>query len=267
VSKKNIAYSTNTISDFYASNRRSWRELYPSERHMFEAIAASGTDFSNVLDVGCAVGGLGEALMERFNTLASYTGVDVHREAIASAATLPSRISGEREFIAADICNCPQLAGRTFDIVTALGVADFNLDSDGILAKCWEHVRPGGRLVISLRLTLGEGICDVEQSYQYIWFDRELPPPPDAERAPYTVFNIGSAIGWLSRQVPTPDLIQLYGYWGKPAPTAHTRYDRLVFSVIAMRKPAPNHVVKEPLVEAELPAGIFMSSPAPRRSS
>jgi SAM-dependent methyltransferase len=267
VSKKNIAYSTNTMSDFYASNRRSWPELYPSERHIFEAIAARGTDFSSVLDVGCAAGGLGEALMERFGTLASYTGVDVHREAIASAETLSSRIRGKREFIAADICHCPQLAGRTFDIVTALGVADFNVDSDGILAKCWEHVRPGGRLVISLRLTPGEGISDVEQSYQYIWFDRELPPPPDAERAPYTVFNIDRAIGWLSRQVPTPDLIQLYGYWGKPSPTAHTRYDRLVFSVIAMRKPAHDHVVNEPLIEAELPPGIFMSSPASRRSS
>jgi SAM-dependent methyltransferase len=264
---KNIAYSTNTISDFYASNRRRWLELYPSERRIFEAIAARGADFSSVLDVGCAAGGLGEAVMERFGTLTSYTGVDVNRQAITTAAALPSRIPGSREFIAADICHCPRLAGRTFDLVTALGVADFNVDSDGILAKCWEHVRPHGRLVISLRLTPGEGICDVNRSYQYIWFERESSPPPDAERAPYSVFNTGRAIGWLSRQAPPPDLIQMFGYWGKPSPTARTQYDRIVFSVVAMRKPAVEQAAGEPVIEAELPAGIFMPPPPSLHSS
>ena len=264
---KNIAYRTHIISDFYRSHRRSWTELYPSERGIFEAIAARGADFSTVLDVGCAAGGLAEALMEHFGSLHSYTGIDVNQPAIAVARTLPSRIAGERTFIAADICDCAELDGHTFDLVTALGVADWNVDSYGILAKCWEHVRPGGRLVISLRLTPHESVCDIDRSYQYIWFDRESPPPHGTERAPYSVFNVRDAVGWLCRQVPTPDLIQISGYWGAPSPTAHTLYDRIVFSAIAMRKPAAEKAAVEPVIEVDLPDDIFTPPCPDRRSS
>jgi SAM-dependent methyltransferase len=264
---KNIAYRTHIISDFYRSHRRSWAELYPSERRIFETIAARGADFSTVLDVGCAAGGLAEALMEHFGSLHSYTGIDVNQPAIAVARTLPSRIADKRTFIAADICDCAELDGHAFDLVTALGVADWNIDADGILAKCWEHVRPGGRLVISLRLTPGEGVSDIDRSYQYIWFDRESAPPPEAERAPYSVFNVDAAIGWLCRQAPTPDLIQISGYWGTPSPTAHTLYDRIVFSAIAMRKPASRKPANEPAIETDLPDDVFRPLSPHRHSS
>jgi len=248
----NIVYQSDAISAFYRTHRRRWSEFYPSEQTIFEKLAAQGARFANVLDVGCAAGGLGEALMERFGSLVSYTGVDLNRQVIEAGRVLPSRI-GVRTLLAADVCNCPELDGRRFNLVTALSVADWNVDATGIMAKCWEAVRPEGYLVISLRLTPERTVCDISRSYQFIWFD-PTPPPPGVERAAYNVFNVDEALEWLGGLDPRPAAIDCYGYWGKPSAMAHTPYDRLVFSVIALRK--SNGPVGDIAIATDLPADV-----------
>src|SRR5262245_23032117 len=263
---QNIAYRTDAIGDFYATHRRRWQDFYQSERHVFEILAARGADFSHVLDVGCAAGGLGDALNERFGTLASYTGVDINRHAAEVGAGLASTKGPAKAFIAADICECPELDGRTFGLVTSFGVADWNVDAVGIVAKCWEHVRPNGYLVISLRLTPHATICDIARSSQAVWFEPTV-PPAHVERAPYNVFNVGEAIAWLSDQAPKPEHLYVYGFWGKPSAIARTPYERLLFSVIALRKPAVPADGTETEVEARLPASAFAGSTAAARSA
>ena len=78
---KNITYQSDAIGHFYRSHRQRWSEFYPSERAVFEKLAADKASFSTVLDVGGAAGGLGEALMERFGTLNDYTSIDINRQA------------------------------------------------------------------------------------------------------------------------------------------------------------------------------------------
>jgi SAM-dependent methyltransferase len=258
---KNIAYRTGAIRAFYIAHRRKWAEFYPSERTVFERIAMRGASFANVLDVGCAAGGLGDALMERFGTLASYTGIDINQAAADAAAAMPTRIPARR-FITGDICDCPQLEGHAFDLVTALGVTDWNVDAAGILADCWKHVRANGHLVASLRLTpRADGVCEMNRSYQHIWYE-PTPVPPDVERAPYHVFNVDHAIGWLAGQMPPPANIQIHGYWGKPSAQARTPFERIVFSAVAMRKPADGEIVLQPTIETDLPADALTASPA-----
>jgi SAM-dependent methyltransferase len=253
---QNIAYKTDVIGDFYRTHRRRWQDFYQSERHVFDTLAARGASFANVLDVGCAAGGLGDALSERFGQIESYTGVEINRHAAAVGAELASRSRLAKTFIVADICDCKALAGRTFDLVTVLGVADWNVDARGIVARCWEHVRPNGHLVISLRLTPHKTICDITRSFQYIWFE-PTPPLADVERAPYNVFNVSEAIAWLAGHTPKPEHLYIYGFWGKPSAVARTPYDRLLFSVIALRRPTAPMAEVETAVEAHLPASAF----------
>jgi len=253
---QNIAYQSDAIGDFYSTHRRRWQDFYQSERHVFDLLAARGARFADVLDVGCAAGGLGEALSERFGSVKTYTGVDINRHAADVAGKLASGSDLIKSFIVADICTCRELAGHAFDLVTLLGVADWNVDARGIVAKCWEHVRPNGHLVISLRLTPHKTICDINRSFQFVWFE-PTPPPAHAERAPYYIFNVGEAVGWLARQEPKPEHLYVYGYWGKPSPAAQTPYERLLFSVFAIRKPADPLAHIETEIEAHLPAAAF----------
>src|SRR5262245_52489995 len=120
----NIAYRTDVIGEFYGTHRRRWQDLYPSERHVFETLADRRASFASVLDVGCAAGGRCDALMERFGTLESYTGVDINRHAIEVGAKHDSQPRPKKRLMVADICNCTDLAGQTFGLVTVLGVAD-----------------------------------------------------------------------------------------------------------------------------------------------
>jgi SAM-dependent methyltransferase len=255
---KNIAYQSDRIAGYYAVNRRRWNEFYPSERWVFERIAAEHGAIGRVLDVGCAAGGLGEALAEHFGSVTAYTGIDINRQAIAAAEKASDRIAAPNEFIAADVCDCPALAGRRFDLVTALSVADWNVDAHGIVDACWERVAPGGTLVMSLRLTTDAGVCDVGRSFQFIWFD-PTPIPAGAERAPYNVFNSAEAIAWLAGQVPRPEKLLVKGYWGTPSATARTPYRKLIFAVVAMRKALTGTAAKTE-IETHLPDDAFTTA-------
>lgn len=264
---KNIAYRTDRIAAYYAVNRRRWADFYPSEQSIFERVAAERSMLGRVLDVGCAAGGLGKALAERFGSVTAYTGIDINRQAIAAARADAGNIKVPSEFTVGDICDCPDLAGRTFDLVTALSVADWNIDAHGILAKCWDHVAPGGHLVMSLCLTTATGISDITRSFQYIWFESG-PVPAAAERAPYNVFNTNEALAWLASQVPRPEKILIHGYWGTPSRTARTPYERLIFSVVALRK-LRDQTIAETVIETDLPHDALTTplsaSPAARR--
>ncbi|MGB8182727.1 MAG: class I SAM-dependent methyltransferase [Stellaceae bacterium] len=252
---KNIAYQTDRIAAYYAVNRRRWADFYPSEQLVFERVATERGTLGRVLDVGCAAGGLAEALAERFGSVRAYTGIDINRQAIETARADTSRLVVPSEFIVGDICDCSELVGRTFDLVAALSVADWNIDAHGILAMCWDHVAPGGHLVMSLRLTTATGISDITRSFQYIWFESG-PVPAAAERAPYNVFNTNEALAWLASQVPRPEKILIHGYWGTPSRTARTLYERLIFSVVALRKPR-DQAIAETVIETDLPHDAF----------
>ena len=60
---KNIKYKTKHISEYFRTNRIKWDQFYPSEKWIFERIAGVNSKMGKVLDVGCAAGGLGGAMI------------------------------------------------------------------------------------------------------------------------------------------------------------------------------------------------------------
>ena len=62
---KNIKYNSKSLSDTYSKIRTSWSEFYDSEKTILERVGISFKD--SVLDLGCACGGLGRALKEKFS--------------------------------------------------------------------------------------------------------------------------------------------------------------------------------------------------------
>ena len=251
--EKNLTFSSSEIAKFYLGHRQRWSEFYESERVIFDWVAQerSGT-FGSVLDVGCAAGGLGHALRERFD-LASYQGVDINAEAIAAAQKSGSRSEGF-SFIAGDILDL-ELDRHQFDTVTALSCADWNIETDRIIQRCWDYVAPGGYLVISFRLTNLDGINDFARSYQLVSFD-DPAPSESMERANYVVFNTTDLIRRLCALEHRPSLIRAYGYWGKPSPSARTPFQEIGFGVFALRK--ESRMDLEPNLSLELPASLLL---------
>lgn len=226
---RNTQYKTGQIAKFYSRHRVKYDQFYPSERWIFDHL---GRPFGRVLDVGCAAGGLGSALAEKF-PLVSYTGVDINEQAVEAAKARSGEYPMPASFKCGDIVTLPPLPGEPFDTVISLGCADYNIETIAILEACWRRVAPGGAFFISLRLTDGQGVCDVSKSYQPIDFDGT---GGDGEVAQYTVFNIKNALDLFSSLTPRASHVLGYGYCGEPSPTAVTPYEKLVFAVFAVTK-------------------------------
>ncbi len=256
---ENIIYTTDEIAQFYGNNRTYWDDFYPSEQWIFERAAEQNGSLGHVLDVGCAVGGLGRALAEK-RLITSYTGIDINKQAIDAAKSIGEPSSVQNHFISGDIVTTNELGSGLFDTVISLGCADWNIETEAIIRRAWDVLAPGGNFIISLRLTPEKGTNDASQSYQHIVFDDKA--VDDSEIAPYVVFNINDAIALLAGQRPAPDNLMGYGYWGPPSSTANTRYDRLVFAVFAVGKPqlSASEGDSQPQLELSLPWDIWTSS-------
>jgi SAM-dependent methyltransferase len=187
------------------------------------------TAASSVLDIGCGCGGLGLALRERFG-VTSYTGVEINRQAAATAQL----VYPAARFVCGDLLTLPAgtLDADSFDVVVSLGCIDWNVEFTEMLARAFRHVKPGGNLVCSFRLTPGESLSDLRRSYQYINFDGKR----EGEVAPYVVLNARQLMQYLTAL--SPARIRGYGYWGAPSPTAITPHEKVVFAVMAVRKHA-----------------------------
>jgi SAM-dependent methyltransferase len=97
---------------------------------------------AQVLECGCGAGRFTEVLLEEG---ARVTSVDLSTAVDANAVNFPP---GERHRIAqADIRQLP-FEPRGFDIVFCLGVVQHTPDPEATIAALYEHVRPGGTLVI-----------------------------------------------------------------------------------------------------------------------
>ncbi|MDP2939796.1 MAG: radical SAM protein [Candidatus Omnitrophota bacterium] len=157
---KNIIFNSKQLLEFYSCNRQKWEEFYPSEKWVFEKIAKDNKIFGDVLDVGCACGGLGVALSNRF-ILNSYTGVDIHKDVIGWAKG-EQKLTITANFICGDVVNLD--INRQYDTVVSLSCADFNIETNTIIKKCWSFVKPGGYFIASLRLTDKKGINNIQRS-------------------------------------------------------------------------------------------------------
>ncbi|MFH1641475.1 MAG: class I SAM-dependent methyltransferase [Nanoarchaeota archaeon] len=248
---KNIEYKTEEIQLYFSSNRNKWDDFYPSEKWVLSKLAQERGAFGDVLDVGCACGGLGAALNEKF-IVGSYTGIDISGAAIDWACkhlALPV----ETKLIAGDFLEI-DLAGREYDTVFSLSCADWNIETDKIIDLAWQRVKPGGYFIISLRLTDKTGVNDIKKSYQYINYSGQEKTP---EIANYVVFNWKTFLDNMKKLVPSPEVIGAYGYWGKPSATAVTPYERLVFTVFYIKK-SDNRSINDIRVELDMPLDILI---------
>ena len=225
---RNIAYQTSQLAQFFAGNRVTWAQFYESERVIIEQLKL-GRQHS-ILDIGCGCGGLGLALRERFG-VENYTGVEINQR----AAEVGRLMNPEARVLCGDFLDLgeTELRNQRYTHVFSLSCVDWNLRFADMLTAAWNFVLPGGHLIATLRLVVGEGCNDINRSYQYINYEGIR----EGERAAYVVLNAASLIRELISFAPTN--ITAYGYWGAPSATAVTPYARLCFCAFSISKKSP----------------------------
>jgi SAM-dependent methyltransferase len=220
---KNIKYNSKTLSDTYSKIRTSWSEFYDSEKTILERVGISFKD--SVLDLGCACGGLGQALKEKFS-ITDYTGIDINYPSIQNVKINDSFGT----FYCGDILDDMfDNFESSFDKVISFSCVDWNIEFDDMFNRSWNFVKPGGYLIVSLRLTDRSSVMDIEKSFQEI--DSKF-------KAQYSVLNRNEVMEKIQRL--NPSKIEAYGYWGDTnkfyGNKTTTLYDKVCFSVFSIKK-------------------------------
>ena len=231
-SKDNIVFKSDAISRFFDGYRDKWDDFYVSERWAFDKIGSIKKTFGRVLDVGCGMGGLGQAISSRY-PLKEYHGLDINAQVIDRAKEKQPRFKFPVTFQCCDILKAHGLGKGTYDTVTTLGCADWNIKTEEIIERCWQYVKPGGFLVISVRLSPEAGINNIKKSYQPINWDKK---GKATEIANYAVLNAREYFRMIEGFKPRACNVYGYGYWGPPSKTAVTPYKKLIFNVVIVQK-------------------------------
>jgi SAM-dependent methyltransferase len=242
----NIKYTSPEIERFFNKNRIKWNDFYNSEKQIFSQLCLNKS--TSILDIGCACGGLGLALNERFG-VKNYTGIEICTDAAKKARIL----NPQARIIDGDVLNLSNQLLGNYDIVTSLSCIDWNIEFSAMLQKAWSLVKVGGEMVLSLRLTEKQGIDDINISSQFINFEGKK----EGEVAPYVVLNYHEWIN-TAKTLPNISVIRGYGYYGSPSITAVTPFKKVCFAVFALQKYNNLHD-SEIVIDLNIPQAIHSS--------
>ncbi len=242
---ENINYKSENIKKYFSTERISWEEFYPSERKVIQDTITKldNIDKIRVLDIGCACGGLGNALNEKFK-ISNYTGVEINKQ----AAEYGKILNNNQKIMQGDFLKITnEIKDDHFDLVFSLSCIDWQNNFQLMLEESWKKVKKGGYFIASFRITDQESLNNINLSYQYINYDEKR----SGEIAPYVIFNINDLLKSIIKL--DAENIYGYGYVGAPSITAICPYDKLCFSVLAVRKPDLDNK-KHPRIDLDLPS-------------
>ncbi len=222
---KNKVFETKNLEKYFSKHRIKWKDFYTSEKKIISSINPKKT--SKVLDIGCGCGGLGLALKEKFDVI-NYTGIEINKSSVLTG----KKMNRNGFFLSKDLLDVSEseIKKNNFDLVFSLSCVDWNNNYLKMLNKAWEYVNEDGYLIITLRLTKNISINNLRKSYQYINFDGLK----KGEKARYVVLNASESFKNLKKF--NPSKIVAHGYWGKPSLSAVTKYSKLCFTAIAIKK-------------------------------
>tara|TARA_B100000768_G_C11174755_1_gene330311 strand:- start:70 stop:816 length:747 start_codon:yes stop_codon:yes gene_type:complete len=231
---------TNLIKDFFSKTRNNFNDFYPSEKEVIQKVIDKFDTNINILDLGCATGGLYQALKEKSENI-SYTGVDIDQNAISFA----KQKFKEAKFINSDFNDFLDQEKEKFDIIFSLSCLDWNLNDSSIkgfneeVTNIFKSVKEGGYLIFSIRLTEFDTLYNSKESYQIIKSTKEK------LKASYSIISYED-LNKLIFSIRVTEIIAS-GFKGKPSKSAITPYEKIDFAVFALKQNKTNFDLKLPI--------------------
>ena len=220
---------TNLIKDFFSKTRNNFNDFYPSEKEVIQKVLNKFDSNIDILDLGCATGGLYQALKEKNGNI-SYTGVDIDQNAISFAK---KKFKGAK-FINSDFNDFLDQEVKKFDMIFSLSCFDWNLNDSSIkgfneeVKNIFKFVKEGGYIIFSIRLTEFDTLYNSKESYQIIKSTEEK------LKAFYSIISYKD----LSKLILSMRVTEIIasGFKGNPSKSAVTPYESIDFAVFALKK-------------------------------
>lgn len=201
-------WGSNSLLEFYLSNRNSTSKMYPSEQIFLPQILREGASY---LDVGCALGGFVNVLAENLSNF-SYTGIDTSYNMINSAKAIHPNV----DFIWTPNGISDHLVspGYKYDYVILLGINHLHDSWRRTLSTSYGLAR--FKLLFDLRETRGPTIEDAKKfSFNTNFADES----EMGHQLPYNLINACEILSVIDSITSNKDLIEQFGSRGLPRAT------------------------------------------------
>lgn len=160
----------NDIAQFYDSSSKLWEQIWGEHMHhgyygrggnyklnrrqaqinLIEELLnfAHATSASNILDVGCGIGGSTLYLSEKFKATATGITLSPVQAARASQRASLAKLESQVSFEVADALNMP-FADDSYDLVWSLESGEHMADKTQFLLECYRVLKPGGLFIFA----------------------------------------------------------------------------------------------------------------------
>lgn len=183
----------------YSQWRRKWKDIFPSERYYFDGEGAvPEVGELSILDVGCACGGLGTALLDSVSSRIKYTGIDPDEDAINFGRQADPRLGLACGYFPRDF-----KSDRKFDMVTMFALFPQVPDWKDMLLSLKQVSKKYINISIGVRLD-GPTVVDRDTSYFY-YFD-------SGERVHQVIHNIYELLNFCSVTEMEVSELKFFGY-------------------------------------------------------
>ena len=189
-------YETPFYRQKYAEERTRLSDFFPSERRFLERVARPGMA---VLDVGCACGGLLNALQELVSDV-HYVGVGRLTPALSEVARLRHP---QATFLLADASEGLPVPPLSFDLVTAFGVSVHEPRYRDVLAAAYTKTKQ--YLLYDVRIQAGgEETSDIATAHVV---------NASGARNHYVVTPYREVVSFACDLRPRPSHVEIFGYY------------------------------------------------------
>jgi len=214
------------IDNFFFNYRNKLEDFYPTEQYVLKRILSSYNSL-DILDLGCASGGLYSAIQE-IKTNINYTGVDIDQESIKTAKL----IHNDAQFFNSDFLNFLKTKNR-YDLITSFSCIDWDTGNkkykfSPTVNKIFENLKVDGTLIISLRVSKEKSYFNSEKSYQV------LTNGDQKVKAYYSIISQNELLKSL-RKLHIKKLTAS-AFYNKPSDTSITPEKELLFCVLGITK-------------------------------
>lgn len=215
------------IKNLFSSYRNKLKDFYPTEQFVLYKVL-DNYKFPHILDLGCACGGLYNAILEIKSNF-NYLGVDIDKESI----DLAKSNNYNAQFINSDFLKFLRKTKNKFDIITSLSCIDWDTANNNnefysVLNLIYNKLNQGGTLIISLRISKKQSFFNSEKSYQIITNGEHK------IKASYGIISENELIESLKKLKIKK--LTASAFYGKPSSTSTTPENELLFCVLGITK-------------------------------
>ena len=249
-----LNYKSKEAAEYFSKNRTSLDSFYESEKFVLNKFIENikyHDKVHNILDIGCAAGGLGKSLKDELSNKIDYIGIDINPESIKLGRKLFKDLNLREGDFSKDL---KFLSSKEINTIISFSCIDWNENFEESIEIILNFCKNKKSDFIFTFRASDIGINNIVDSYQFVNY-RNI---KKGEIANYVVLSYRNFQRIIKMFYPKEILISAYK--GKPSFVAETPYEELTFGCIWLKNCFSHNNSEDIYIKGEFPINLLMKN-------